>query len=65
VLNKETVKKNGKLDKRATNDNKSPKIKSDDDNSFTGSAIIDGIVGIPSSPTALIWDIATHDGSLF
>lgn len=35
---------------------------SDDDNSFTGSAITDGLLGIPSSPMAIAIDMATPGG---
>lgn len=35
---------------------------SDDDNSFTGSAITDGLLGIPSSGLAIAIDMATPGG---
>lgn len=34
----------------------------DDDRAMTGSAVVDGVLGLPSSPTALAVDLATHSG---
>jgi hypothetical protein len=33
---------------------------SDDDTAVTGSAVLDGVIGIPSSPTAFAIDLATR-----
>ena len=65
VIEMETEEEIKKRRQREEEERERSKPKTDDDNSVTGSAIIDGMIGIPSSPTAILWDIATPGSGLF